>query len=95
MNNIFKYHIISTETMTTQINLRITEEFLAKAKEYAEANGFLNVQEFFREAAREKLFEKEEIKESYLKRLQSKEANKFLSNKETEIFEKEAELRSR
>jgi hypothetical protein len=80
--------------VATQINLRVNEDFLEQAKQYAKNNGFLSVQEFFREAAREKLFDSSEIKKDYLKRLQSKEANTFLSDKEAEEFENELNKRA-
>ena len=44
-------------TMTTQISLRVSEDFFQQAKHYAKIHGFLNVQEFIRDAAREKIFE--------------------------------------
>ena len=75
--------------MTTQINLRITDSFLKQARTYAKNNGFLNVQEFFREAVREKLFEQPQVREDYVKRLKSTEANSFLSDKESKEFEME------
>ena len=81
--------------MTTQINLRITEDFFEQAREYAKINGFLSVQEFFREAAREKVYGKAEVRTEYLERLNSKEANTFLSSKETVEFEKELEKRAK
>ena len=80
--------------MTTQINLRITEDFFEQAKEYAKIHGFLSVQEFFREAAREKIFDESEVRTEYLERLNSKEATTFLSNSETEEFEKELKQRA-
>jgi hypothetical protein len=91
--DIFKYFIIFYNIMTIQINLRITKDFFEKAKDYAKSKGFLNVQEFFRETAREKIYENYEVKTQYLKRLNSKEANTFLSEKETEEFEKELKKR--
>ncbi|MBT5023089.1 hypothetical protein HOK51_08135 [Candidatus Woesearchaeota archaeon] len=79
--------------MTTQINLRLTEDFFEQAKEYAKANGFLNVQEFFREAAREKLFKDVQVRPEYLERLNSKEANTFLTESEAKEFENELKKR--
>ena len=72
--------------MTIQINIRMNEDFLEKARKYAKSMGFLNVQEFFREAAREKLFEDQEVRPKYIKRLKSKEANTFSSVKDSERF---------
>ena len=45
-----------------QINLRIPEDFFEQAKNYAKANGFQNIQEFFREVAREKIYEDIQIR---------------------------------
>ena len=81
--------------MSTQINVRISEDFLEQAKEYAKNNGFLNVQEFMREAAREKIFDSVKVREEYLERLHSKEASSFLSDEESIQFEKELHNRSR
>ena len=81
--------------MTTQINLRVSEDFLDEARGYAKSHGYLNVQEFIREAAREKLYEQNEVRVEYLKKLQSKDATTFLSENETEEFEKELEERAK
>ena len=75
--------------MTTQISLRVSEDFFQQAKHYAKIHGFLNVQEFIRDAAREKIFDNFEIKQKYLDRLDSKDANSFLSDNESEAFENE------
>lgn len=80
--------------MTTQINIRIPEDFLEQAKDYAKSRGFLNVQEFFREAAREKIYENLDVNPEYLNRLQSKEATTFLTENEAEEFEKELNKRA-
>jgi len=80
--------------MTTQINIRLSEDFLDDAKRYAKQYGFLNVQEFMREAAREKIYEQYEVRPEYLKKLQSKEATTFLSDKEAEEFERELEKKA-
>ena len=81
--------------MTTQINLRIPEDFHEQAKHYAKTHGFLSVQEFFREAAREKIFDNVKIRQDYLERLNSKEASTFLSDDESKEFEKELEKRAK
>ncbi len=86
----FKYLMVSTDIMTTQVNLRLPEDFLLDVKRYAKKHGFLNVQEFFREAVREKIYT---VRPSYLKVLKSKEANTFLTPEETKAFE--AEMRRR
>lgn len=80
--------------MTTQINLRVSEEFLEQAKHYAKSHGFLNIQEFFREVAREKIYDEAQVRTEYLEKLNSKEASTFLSDSETEDFEKELEKRA-
>ena len=80
--------------VTTQINLRMPEDFFEQARDYAKAHGFLNVQEFFREAAREKIYDDVQIRTEYLERLNSKEANTFLSESESEEFEKELRKRA-
>ncbi len=72
--------------MTTQINLKFQDEFFDLAKNYAESRGYLSIQELVRDALREKIFDDLEVKESYKKFLQSKEANTFLSEKESKEF---------
>lgn len=75
--------------MTIQINLRMTEDFLKQAKEYAKNHGFLNIQEFFREAAREKIYDEMEIRPEYIEVLKSKKANTFLSVEESKKYMEE------
>lgn len=53
--------------MSTQINIRISEDFLKQAKHYSKVNGFLNIQEFFREAAREKIYDNTQVRTDFLK----------------------------
>ena len=76
--------------MTTQINLRVTEEFLSDAQRYADENGYLSVQEFLRDAAREKLYR---VREEYRSRLDSEDARRTLSDDEARAFEKELDTR--
>ena len=78
--------------MTTQINIRVSEDFLEEAKKYAKNKGYLNIQEFMRDAAREKIY-KEEIKMEYIQKLKSREANTFLSEKRAKQFEQELMIR--
>lgn len=80
----FKYYKILNNIMdTTQINIRVSKEFLEEAKIYAKKKGYLNVQEFFRDAARERIYDDLEVRPEYLKVLESKEANTFLSEEES------------
>ena len=72
--------------MSTQINLRMPEEFLEQTKNFAKTHGFLNVQEFFREAAREKIFGDLHVRSEYLKKLDGEEANTFLSENDSKKF---------
>ncbi len=74
--------------MTTQINLRVSDEFLKNARLHAKKQGYLNVQEFIREAAREKLYE---VRPEYVEVLESDEAKNYLSDDEAEKFERELE----
>ena len=80
---------------TIQINLRVSEDFLENAKNYAKSHGYLNIQEFMREAAREKIYEQYEVRPEYLERLNSKDATTFLSDEEADKFDKELEERAR
>jgi metal-responsive CopG/Arc/MetJ family transcriptional regulator len=47
--------------MNTQINLRLTDTLLKVAQNYADKNGYSNVQELVKETLREKLFEEEKL----------------------------------
>jgi hypothetical protein len=78
--------MVFSNIMTTQINIRLSQDFLDQAREYARLKGYLNVQEFFRESAREKLFENNEIRSDYIKKLKSKEANTFSSLDDSKKF---------
>lgn len=47
--------------MSEQINIRLPEQFLIKAKQYVKLHGFDNVQELIKETLREKLFEESDM----------------------------------
>ena len=79
--------------MTTQINIRVSEDFLDDARNYAKIHGYLNIQEFIRDAAREKIYEQYEVRNEYLEKLNSKDATTFLSDDEADEFDKELEKR--
>lgn len=81
--------------MTTQINIRVSEDFLDDARDYAKNHGYLNIQEFIRDAAREKIYEQYEVRNEYLEKLNSKDATTFLSDKEADEFDKELENRAK
>lgn len=81
--------------MTTQINIRVSEDFLDDARNYAKSHGYLNIQEFIRDAAREKIYEQYEVRNEYLEKLNSKDANTFLSDEEADQFDKELEERAK
>lgn len=80
---------------TTQINIRVSKDFLEEARDYAKFHGYLNVQEFIRDAAREKIYEKYEVREEYLAKLKSKDATTFLSKEESLKFHEEMKKRAR
>jgi hypothetical protein len=80
---------------TTQINIRVSEDFLEEARNYAKFHGYLNVQEFIRDAAREKIYDQYEVREEYLAKLKSKDATTFLSDEEADEFDKELERRAK
>tara|TARA_Y100000310_G_C20133183_1_gene556807 strand:- start:105 stop:353 length:249 start_codon:yes stop_codon:yes gene_type:complete len=76
---------------TTQLNVRIENEFLGKAKIYARKNGFGNVQELIKETLRERLFNKPLITRDELilvKKLVEATESKNLWKTEKELFEK-------
>jgi len=74
--------------MATQINLKMTDDFFEQADEYAKKHGFMSIQEFIREAVREKLYDEPQIRQEYLDILNSKEANTFLADKDSREFER-------
>jgi metal-responsive CopG/Arc/MetJ family transcriptional regulator len=80
---------------TTQINIRVSEDFLEEARNYAKFHGYLNVQEFIRDAARKKIYEQYQVREEYLQKLKSKDATTFLSDKEADEFDKKLERKTK
>lgn len=80
--------------MTTQINIRVSQDFLDDARNYAKSHGYLNLQEFIRDVARAKIYEQYEIKNEYLEKLNSKDATIFLSDEEADEFDKDLEKRT-
>ena len=77
--------------MNTQINLRLPEKLLATANSYAEKNGFGSIQEFIKDALREKLFDEPKISKAELalvKRLVEANEKKNLYGTEEELFKK-------
>jgi len=77
--------------MTTQINLRLPDNLLDSAKNYAKEFGFSNVQDFIKETLREKLFEEEEFSKSDLdkfKTLKDLSDKNNLYGSERDLFSK-------
>ena len=85
----FKYHKIFLNIMevaSTQVNLRLGNNFLDTIKAYAQDHGYISIQELIREAIREKIADDLELRPEYKKKLLSKEANTFLSVEESKKF---------
>lgn len=77
--------------MGEQINVRMSEQMLSSAKNYAKANGFDNVQELIKETLREKLFESSQISSKELtlvKKLIHASEKSNLYGTEKELFQK-------
>ena len=77
--------------MTTQINIRMTDQMVTSASEYAQKHGFSNVQELIKESLREKLFEEPMITREELllvKKLAQVTQEKNLWGTEEELFRK-------
>ena len=77
--------------MNTQINVRLPGKVLISAKSYAEEHGFNSIQEFIKEAIREKLFEKPEISKEELAlvgKLVEVSEKKNLYGSEEQLFKK-------
>ena len=47
--------------MSTQISIKLSDKMLDLARDYADVNGFDNLQSFIRETLREKLFDSEKL----------------------------------
>jgi len=101
LNNInintesFKYFKILYNIMgTSQINLRFSDELLLNAKNYAQNHGYLNLQEFIREAVREKVYDDRDIRGDYIEKLNTKDATTFISDSEADELDKELEIRA-
>lgn len=87
----FKYQLVSFDSMNTQINLRISDELLENAREYAKKHGFGNVQELIKESLREKVFEEPDITVEELelvKKLIEITKKKNLYGTEEELFKR-------
>ena len=82
---------IGIMTQTTQINVRLDDSFLGKAKKYAQQHGFSTVQELMKESLREKLFGEPMITKEELmlvKKLAKATEEKGLWGTEEELFQK-------
>ncbi len=75
--------------------MKFQDDFYELTKSYADAKGYMSVQELVREALRDKIFDDLEVREEYLERLKSKDATTFLSDKEADEFDKELEKRAK
>ena len=77
--------------MTQQISLRLPENILKNANEYAEVHGFGSIQDFIREVLREKLFDEPNISEEesiLVQKLAEASNKKNLYGTEEELFKK-------
>ena len=75
-------------TTTTQINVRLPNQFLVTAKKYVKKHGFSNMQELIKESLREKLFPAELTKEELVlvKKLAQVTETKNLWGSEEDLF---------
>lgn len=90
ITNNFKYNEVSIDTMNTQVNVRLSKKIIEDAKKYSKKKGFSNIQEFIKEAIREKLYDdtsvtKDEI--NYIKRIIEKSEKNNLYKTEKELFD--------
>ncbi|MBU2590252.1 MAG: hypothetical protein KKA65_00090 [Nanoarchaeota archaeon] len=86
-----KYSLVSIDTMNKQVNLRLPEQLIISAKNYANKHGFATVQELIKESLREKLFDNPEISKKELalvKKLIKVSDEKNLYSTEKELFKK-------
>lgn len=75
--------------MVSQVNLKFQDDFYTMTKDYANSRGYMSIQEFIREAVRDKIFDELEVSEEYKKVLQSEEANTFNSIEDSKKFHEE------
>ncbi|MFT4343302.1 MAG: hypothetical protein ACMXYE_00985 [Candidatus Woesearchaeota archaeon] len=74
---------------TSQLNMKFQDTFMEKIKHYANEHGYMSIQELVREAVRDKINTQYEVREEYLEFLRTnKDANTFLSEEESQEFEK-------
>lgn len=74
--------------MVEQLNLRLPDNLLEKARAFAKENGFSNIQELIKESLREKLFEKENIGGIFTYGASEKSLSKYwLTKEEDEAWE--------
>jgi hypothetical protein len=70
--------------MTKQVNLKLSDKLFALATAHAEVYGFMNLQDFIRDAMREAIYDRMEIRPEYAEYvLNSPETNTFLSEEES------------
>ena len=77
--------------MNTQINLRMPEDLLSTARDYAVKHGFGNVQDLIKESLREKVFEEPKLTREEIKlvtKLIEASRAKNLYGTEEELFKK-------
>ena len=83
--------MVSIDTINTQINVRLPEKVLVSTKSYVEEHGFSSIQEFIKEAIREKIFEKPELSKEELalaRKLVGVSEKKNLYGTEEQLFKK-------
>ncbi|MBC8501481.1 MAG: hypothetical protein ISS25_04435 [Nanoarchaeota archaeon] len=74
--------------MSMQISLKLSDKMFEAAKEYTEAKGFENLQDFIRETLRQRLFEDENIGGIYTSKASEKVlAKNWLSKKEDKAWQ--------
>ena len=81
--------MVSIGIMTTQVNIRLSEELIIGAQKYAKKHGFGNIQELLKETLREKLFPETMISKKELllvKKLIQATNEKGLWKSEDELF---------
>lgn len=77
--------------MTTQINLRLSDNMIESAKFYAEKHGFSNVQDFIKETIRQKIYDDPDITGQELElitKLVNVSEKKNLYGTEEQLFKK-------
>lgn len=73
--------MVSIDTMNTQVNLRLPEKLIVAAKLYSEENGYTTIQDFIKQAIRDKVFDEISPRKLVALKKRVKEAEKNMEKR--------------